>query len=662
MRGRGQLLELFRRWDQRTEPIPLAELVSAVEGLDLGRDDLAGVFGFDEGCYRRTVIHARPHYQVLVLCWRSGQRSPIHDHSGSSCVVRVIEGHASETRFGPTPSGRLIPIGTHEHSDGAVAASSGAEIHQMGNFAGSGQDLITLHIYSPPPASWRFYSVSETTLADHDRLIGRPARTVRVELGHSHPVPPMGSRTRGGSPCRHLIEPGVGAVIAIIGGGFSGTMVAVHLARLAGPSPLRIRLIEKGPRPARGLAYATRCDGHLLNVPAGLMSALADEPAHFLDWLRARDPGAQAGTFAPRRVYGDYLEELLRATASDAAVPIELEHDEVVALDIESDEAGRLRLRTAGGRLIVADRVVLAIGNQPPQDPPGLPRLRAVRRYATDPWGPSLLDGLGADEPIGLIGSGLTAVDVIVEAHSRGHRGVIHAISRHGLLPRRHRPAPPRPHFPLGGEGTSARGLLRSVRVEAARCQAEGGDWRSVVDGIRPVAQALWRSLRSEERRRFVRHLAPHWDVHRHRVAPEIDDLLQARLAGDRLVVIAGRVLALDECDGRVVLTFQRRGQSEPERLALGRVINCTGPARDIRLSRSTLLRSLLADGIARPGPLALGLDVDDSGALIRPDGRIHDRLFAVGPLLKERLWETTAVRELRIQAAELARRLLGAA
>jgi uncharacterized NAD(P)/FAD-binding protein YdhS len=439
-------------------------------------------------------------------------------------------------------------------------------------------------------------------------------------------------------------------------------MVAVHLARLAAPNALRVVLFEKGPRFARGLAYGTRCDRHLLNVPAGSMSALPDEPSHFLDWLRARDSSADAATFAPRQVYGDYLQELLDSTALHAKVPIELVHDEVVDLQAGCDRDARLWLRTARGRLVVADRVVLAMGNAPPQDPAGLEHLTAVRGYAADPWDPRLLEGLGVDEPIALIGSGLTAIDIVVAAHARGHRGVIHAISRHGLLPCRHQPAPPRPHFELTGERTTARALLKSVRSAATTCEAEGGDWRSVVDGIRPVAQSLWRSLESGERQRFVRHVAPRWDVHRHRVAPEIDDLLQCRLRDGRLVVVAGRVLSLNERAGRIVLGFQRRGRTKTETLVPGLVINCTGPARDIRLTLSKLLSCLLTRGIVRPGPLALGLDVSDSGALIRPDGRIHDRLFAVGPLLKEHLWETTAVRELRSQAAELARRLLDAA
>lgn len=450
-------------------------------------------------------------------------------------------------------------------------------------------------------------------------------------------------------------------VVAIVGGGFSGTTTAVQLARQAGERRLRVVLMERAASFGKGVAYSTRCDRHLLNVPAGLMSALADQPSHFLDWLRDRDPQFDAGSFVPRRLYGEYLEQLLRSTASEASIPIECLRDEAIDLAFDAGGTGASTLRLASGRKIRADVVILAIGNHPPLNPPRTGGLESSARYAPNPWSPGLLEGVGADEPIALIGSGLTAVDVIVEADSLGHRGVIHAISRHGWLPNAHRPAVPRPHFELGHRTETARGLLRSVRVEAAVCQAEGGDWRSVVDGIRPVAQTLWRSLPGGERQRFVRHLASHWDAHRHRVAPQIDAMVQDRLRDGGLSVIAGRVVDAEDRGDRLVLQVRRRGHARVESITAGLVVNCTGPARDIRESSSRLLQALFHTGVVRPGLLALGLDADDRGALFRSDGQVHERLFAIGPLLKDQLWETTAVRELRVQAAELANRVLSA-
>jgi uncharacterized NAD(P)/FAD-binding protein YdhS len=459
-----------------------------------------------------------------------------------------------------------------------------------------------------------------------------------------------------------LSPPPASKTIAIVGGGFSGALVAVHLARMTGSQALRIVLFEKRERFARGLAYGTRCDLHLLNVPAGLMSALPDEPSHFLDWLRARDPSAQPGTFAPRRLYGDYLEELLASSARASTAQIDLVRDEVIDLEV-GEGSPVMRLTTRAGTQLLADRVVLATGHQPPLDPPGCDLSARGPGYVADPWNPRALEGLQAEDSIALIGTGLTAVDVVLEARSRGHVGKIYAISRHGLLPRQH-PAssvPPRPHFAIPGPGPAptARTLLRRVRSEVVDCEREGGDWRSVIDSVRPVAQALWRSLGAGERRRFVRHVAPRWEVHRHRVAPEVDAVLQDARSSGQLNVIAGRIHSFAERDGHPELTIERRGTACVETLAVRRVINCTGPARDVRAGSPELLRSALDRGIVRTGPLAMGLDVADSGALIRADGREQTQIFAIGPLLKEQLWETTAVRELRCQAVEIARKVL---
>jgi uncharacterized NAD(P)/FAD-binding protein YdhS len=657
MHGYQRILALFNAWDEREDAIPFAELFDSLRGLELERADLAGALVFADRNYRRIAIRRRPHYEALVLCWKSGQRSPIHNHLGSSCVVRVVEGRATETQYVFSPCGKLVPQRSRAFAAGSVTGCRDAAIHQMANLEPTGQELITLHVYSPPPSCWNYYTLDVTTLADHDVLLREGAETVIVDFGRK--------TAREAAPSHFEVAPspasvGSGPVIAIIGGGFSGAMVAVHLARLAEANSPRIVLFEKSERLARGVAYGTRCDQHLLNVPAGLMSALPDVPTHFLDWLQAREPSAHHGTFAPRRVYGDYLEELLTASASRSNGQISFMCDEVIELEAD-DSSTSVQLTTRKGDRVTADRVVLALGHPLPEEPHGLELQALGRTFVTDPWSPGALDRLAADDPIALIGTGLTAADLIVEAHANGHRGTIYAISRHGFLPCRHQTTPtiPRPHIAITADSReTARSLLRRVRSEVAVCQSEGNDWRSVVDSLRPVTQTLWRSLGNSERARFVRHLAPRWDVHRHRVAPQIADMLQDALRSNRLVVVAGRVLKLAEKSGTVEITFRRRGSAEAETLLVRRVINCTGPARDVRAGSSRLLRSLIERGIGRSGPLALGLDVADSGALIRQDGREHDRIFVIGPLLKERLWETTAVRELRTQTLELARRL----
>jgi len=447
-----------------------------------------------------------------------------------------------------------------------------------------------------------------------------------------------------------------GLSIGIVGGGFSGAMTAFHLAD-AGSA--RALLFEKEPRFARGPAYGARCDQHLLNVPAAKMSALPDEPSHFLDWLQRRDPSAGPGTFAARRVYGEYLGELLAAAVERGGV--ELIRDEVV--DIKEEDVRNV-LITAGGRRFHVDRVVLAMGNFPPSIPAGVAIPDGLRGFVSNPWAPDALDGLDGDEPLALIGTGLTAVDVLVDALARGHRGRIVAISRHGFLPQPHRPAVghPSPRFAPAETPATARALLRMVRSEVDRLRAEGGDWRAVVDGLRPLTQDLWRSLSQDERRRFLRHLATRWDAHRHRIAPEIEQKIVDAMRDGRLEIIAGRIRKVEEKGDVLAMSLTRRGRREVEVRPFARVINCTGPARDIRASASPLIRSLLDRGIARPGPLSLGLDATPAGSLIDARGGASDRVFAMGPMLKEGLWETTAVPELRSQAQALAARLVGAA
>ena len=451
------------------------------------------------------------------------------------------------------------------------------------------------------------------------------------------------------------------SVVAIVGAGFSGTLVAVHLARLTGASPIRILLVERGERFTRGVAYGTSSPHHLLNVPAGMMSALPDEPTHFLEWLRARDPDAHAGTFAPRRLYGEYLEALLKDASGRSAGAIELIRGEVV--DIR-EEGRSVTLIGRDGNRIRADWAVLALGHSRPKSPLEVPEtLQARGAYRENPWRDGVLDGLAPDDAVVLIGSGLSAVDLIVDARARGIRGSITVVSRHGLLPRVHRPYPARSIPPIDpDERATPRSVLCFLRREASRCEREGGDWRTVIDALRPQLQRVWRSFDPAEKERFLRHLAPFWDVHRHRVAPEVDrDVQEARREG-QLSVIAGRVQEIEDRGDTVAVRLVRRGSRDGETCLARRVINCTGPSRAARADHAPLVGALIVQGLARPDALGMGLEAAEDGALVGADGERSGCLFTLGPLLRGQLWETTAVRELRDQALHLARRLAAVA
>jgi uncharacterized NAD(P)/FAD-binding protein YdhS len=459
-----------------------------------------------------------------------------------------------------------------------------------------------------------------------------------------------------------------GTTIAIVGAGASGTLTAVQLLRRAAEvapahasgAHLRIVLIERSGDWGRGIAYSGTPTSGRLNVPARGMSAFPDRPEHFLRWLCARDPTAVPGTFAPRAAYGDYLAELLdSAIAGAPMVGFERVVSEVLAV---RSEPGRARLGLADGRSIDADRVVFAIGNFAPSDPAiDDPSFYWDPRYIGTPWSATALDGLQPDRPVLLMGTGLTMFDIVATLSERGHAAPIHVLSRHGLLPQVHRVSGTSGTWSLDPTTVPPRigPLVHAVRAAARQVQADGGDWHVVVDGIRPHVQAIWAALPLDERRRFLRHARPYWEIHRHRLAPEVLEVFEEARRTGRVVVHAGRLASFSrELEG-VDVAIDLRGGLGRRTIRVGRVINCTGPMSAYRQLRHPLVLDLFAHGLARPDALHLGLDTAPDGALIDTHGVASDTLFTIGPPRKGALWETTAVPEIRQQAAALASRLL---
>lgn len=451
------------------------------------------------------------------------------------------------------------------------------------------------------------------------------------------------------------------STVAIVGGGFSGTMVAAHLLRrgLRG----RVLLIERHGPFTGGVAYGTRCPAHTLNVPAGRMSAFPDDDDHFLAWMRRRDPAATGASFVPRLLFGQYLRQVLAEAEADAPTWSELERIPGEAVALEHLAGGGVRVRLRDGVRLACDVVVLAVGNFPPATPPladasGL----ATSRYAPDPWAHDALD-VDAGAPVLLIGTGLTMLDVALALTTQEHRGPIHAVSRRGLLPQPHRAsltAPPPYPRPAGLDEwpRTASGLLRAFRDETRLGATDGHDWREVLAAIRPDTAALWTSLDARARARLLRHFRPYWETHRHRAAPGPWARVQAMTDAGQLQVQAARLVGLRPSDGGLVATLRARGQSDVHQLAVARVINCTGPDTDLARVREPLIVAMRDAGMLRPDPFGLGVDTDGEGALLDAGGRASDRIFVVGPLRKGRLWENTAVPELRVEAAALAERL----
>jgi uncharacterized NAD(P)/FAD-binding protein YdhS len=449
--------------------------------------------------------------------------------------------------------------------------------------------------------------------------------------------------------------------IVIVGAGFCGTALAVNLLRLSAAQPLRIILIERAQF-ARGLAYSRLKYPYLLNVPASRMSANPDDADEFLHFARRSHPQVSGADFLPRELYGEYLESLLHA-AERAAVP-GTSLQRVLGVGVAVQRAHRdpsFQVFLADGRSIHADQVVLATGNPAPATLPSATALQGSARYISDPW--QSPPRFRATESVLVVGTGLTMADVVMAgAAGAGPRVQIHAISRRGLMPSAQvqgladsaREVLPRP----AEAAESLVRLSREVRRAARECAQRGDDWRRVINRVRELAPALWQHLSPRAQRQFVTHLRPYWDIHRHRVPQSTAAALRELQSDGRLRVHAGRIIGILPAGKSVEVTYRPRGQREAATLRVDRVVNCTGPDYDLTRTRERILRGLLSQGLATPDALRLGLKTDDIGRLVSANGGVTRNLYYVGPLLRARDWESTAVTELRNQALRLARHL----
>lgn len=422
--------------------------------------------------------------------------------------------------------------------------------------------------------------------------------------------------------------------VAIVGAGLSGAVLAIHALREGAD---QVTLIEREYAPGRGVAYSTTRPEHLLNVPARRMSVYPDDPEHF-----ARRFG-DAEDYAERRQFGDYLAGLLAESGAQVV------RDQAVA--VEHGESGE-RVRLAGGGAVEADSVVLALGNLKPATPPGIRPEALGRVYVEDPWFGGIAEGLGERETVLLVGTGLTAVDAALTLDAGGFRGQILALSRRGLKPRSNLKREP-VGTPPDAVATGCSRLLRAVRGRAGRV-----GWREAVYEVRQRVQAIWSGATLDERRRFLRHLRPWWDVHRHRLAPAVAERIEAMEAAGRLRFVAGRLVSAGRSASGAALCWRPRGKDEVETLEVARIVNCTGPELDIARAGEPLLDALIAAGRIRPDPCRLGIDVDWHGRALDSEGQASDTLWAIGPMTRGAYWETIAVSDIAVQAQRVARLL----
>lgn len=446
-------------------------------------------------------------------------------------------------------------------------------------------------------------------------------------------------------------------VIAVIGGGFSGVMVAVHLL-LNATRPLVIKLIDSQEVIGQGVAYGTDKKCHLLNVPASNMSAFADNSEHFLHWLHNQGfSEIDATTFVPRQIYGQYIQAVLNEALLNAPAWVKLERYRTEAISL--NVGNNVNISTKSGEIIECDRAVLALGNFKSGNPPvNDSTFYESKRYVQWVWSKNWLEKLPVDESVLLIGSGLTGLDVVLSLHQQGHKGKIHIVSRRGLQPQVHKATSPYHSFLKAESPQTIRALVRDVRTEVKLAASRSIDWRPVIDALRLETQALWQNLSLKEKRRFLRHVRIYWDVHRHRVAPTVAQVLTELTQNRQIISYAARIQAYQEDADGVNVVIRKRGSGE-ETLRVGLVVNCTGPQSNYRRIEHPLVQQLLESGLIRPHEVNLGLDVAANGAVIDAAGNISEQLYTLGPPEIGQKWETIAVPELRKQAQELAEELL---
>lgn len=621
--------------------LELDQLQDWVAKLDLESLAIAKHICFSPKNYQRQILYRNSNCEIILVCWQPGQFSPIHDHGDSLNVTRVYQGVLTSRTFAQTDSAtkKLSPLLLEEkylQPDKLVGVDR-AQIHQLANT--SEQNMITLNIYAKPLKQMQVYNSMSGKLQlpllqtkDQTRFVDRRKKTEKFESQPSS--------------------------IGIIGGGFSGSMVAVHLLRNT-ISPLHIKLIERRPVVGEGIAYSTNCDCHLLNVPAGRMSAFPDYPDHFWQWLKTQESKKSRkfsqDDFVPRKFYGEYVKSILAEAEAEANTGVSLEKltDEAISLETSTDRAN---IRLSSGRGLEVDRVVLALGNFPPADPPVADSsFYQSRRYLRFLSAPSLLSSLPADEPILIIGSGLTALDAILALDQQGHQGKIYLVSRRGLFPQTLQTTTTYPSwFESEPLPTTIRSLVRRIRQKIKTAETEGDHWQSIINSLRPHIQLIWQSLAIAEKQRFLRHVKPYWESHRHRVHSAIAQQIEQKVAVGQVHLLAGRIQAYNEDIEGVNVLIRERCSNHINNLRVGAVINCTGSECNYRRLQYPLIENLLSSGLIKPDPLNLGLDVAENGALINAAGEISQLLFTLGSSQKGCLWETTAVAEIRQHAQTL--------
>lgn len=435
------------------------------------------------------------------------------------------------------------------------------------------------------------------------------------------------------------------ADILIIGGGLSGTMLATQLLRL--PVQRTILIIEPRAELGRGEAYSAVELGHTLNGNAARMSVDPDNPDDLTQWLTehiaaggwpesAEQNVPISELFPPRGLFGVYVQQRLaeaRKVGEQYGSTVEHICAEVVDLQTEADS---VQITLSDGEALRGAYAVLATGMFPAARTPQK-ESSGLNAAALDPWDVAAMRQLDPLSTVLIIGSGLTMVDAVVSLEQAGHRGPIEVFSRHGLLPHVRRQPPAWVDFLAENHNIrSPRKLLRELRRHCRDAIAQGIDWQAPLDTVRMHIGRLWSQATDVQRRQFVRHVRPWWESHHHRSPPLSAQLVERLSAEGRLRIHAASFKGVEpRVEGGVSIRIRRRGETETCLMQGAALINSSGIEYDWRRVARPLPQQLLARGLVRPGPLALGIAAAIDGAVLNENGQVANRLFAMGPPLR---------------------------
>jgi uncharacterized NAD(P)/FAD-binding protein YdhS len=392
------------------------------------------------------------------------------------------------------------------------------------------------------------------------------------------------------------------------------------------------------------------------------MGVFADDDGKFTDFARERFPETQGSDFLSRYLFGDFIQAQVADEIRSARIsgyPFVVSSSSAVRMTASPDSGYRVILDD--GSDLHADAAILAPGVPVPQ-PLACVGEESLNSggYCVDPWRLAEWDIHPAPRRIMVLGTGLTAVDMLLSVALRWPQAEILAVSRHGRFPVTHPrlPADPYPHREqLNQALLSCDRVADMFRLFRHHLKESGADPASVVESMRPVNVPLWQKLSTRERVRFLRHLRRLWDPVRHRMPPASAWQLRELEEQGRLKVMAARI---ERVQGKtpLLVTLRPPGNTGPAKIEADLLVQATGLNLSVARSRNPLLLQLLEDGLIDADPLGLGYRATADFRVLDRNGEAQDKLYAIGPLLVGNFWECIAMPELRVTARQIAEAL----